>query len=764
VYQIGSSIPKSTTENLRDFLISAPIFGSVYRGGNVFELKSEYERTAQLTQSAVTPLVSKYQSDVAKYESNLKAYNDKMAEYNQNKTDIGYRELTSMQNSLQQQKSQLDIQKEQIDARISRATSAENRYNIAAGELTGNVNQKNLITYGAGSFIGDIGKGYSESVEKPVGSITKPLGSVGEFITGVFTTPSQIALIGQAGLIGGETIVRNIQEAPGIATAGLAMQAKGTYELSQTNPAGLLGTIAGIALVTGGVRAIGSKGVGMVRTSGMEYVPVESVGYDVNQGFAIGSPTESGLVRSFQQGTLSPLPQRMSIAAEVPYVPGVAGRPYARLPNAAPNDIILWTGHESNALTRGVNVGEAIHLTTPGTSEVSGIYGASALMSYFTKAGGQIPKVIGLDLPLKTPTVYSTVVSDIEAVPKGISRQAISGDYGPMNRYIQAEATARPGGQAFLPMAKAEYEAVIPTGSVIEITGRTYYTKLGGFGESHFLGTRVPIVEQAVIGFEPSEAAIPGVMQKGSGISYMEPKPIISLTNVYSGISANPAAAANIPSGYRFGESDKTPSITREAYRYAGSGVSERAASSRVYPTSPSYKTSGMLSPTEPSTSRITESLSYSETPVSTSRLLSSSYKTSAPEYPYEPGAYSYLGASSPLSIVTAPTSITAPPSEPSTGVPPPITPITPMPPLSGSFPFGSGSGGGGPRRRKRKVELFSFEMGEDTPVPTRYGLGGKTVFYIPGTRGIAADILPRGDIAPNRLFDIRGSQSGDHL
>lgn len=94
---------------------------------------------------------------------------------------------------------------------------------------------------------------------------------------------------------------------------------------------------------------------------------------------------------------------------------------------------------------------------------------------------------------------------------------------------------------------------------------------------------------------------------------------------------------------------------------------------------------------------------------------------------------------------------------------PPPPSQIPPGSPL-GSL-LGSGGGGGkGTRRRKRKVELFSFEMGEDTPIPRRYGLGGQTVMYIPGTRGIAVNILPRGDIAPNRLFDITDSGSGDHL
>ena len=73
--------------------------------------------------------------------------------------------------------------------------------------------------------------------------------------------------------------------------------------------------------------------------------------------------------------------------------------------------------------------------------------------------------------------------------------------------------------------------------------------------------------------------------------------------------------------------------------------------------------------------------------------------------------------------------------------------------PLGGSLPFGGGGGGGNRTRKKRSVELFSFEMGDDTPVPTRFGLGGTTTNFVPGTRGIAMDILNPSDYAPNSIF-----------
>jgi len=76
-------------------------------------------------------------------------------------------------------------------------------------------------------------------------------------------------------------------------------------------------------------------------------------------------------------------------------------------------------------------------------------------------------------------------------------------------------------------------------------------------------------------------------------------------------------------------------------------------------------------------------------------------------------------------------------------------------------LPSGGGGGGSVRTRKKRKTELFSFELAEDSPVPTRFGLGGMTEVFVPGTRGVARDLLKREDIAPNRLFPTSGD---DHL
>jgi hypothetical protein len=88
-------------------------------------------------------------------------------------------------------------------------------------------------------------------------------------------------------------------------------------------------------------------------------------------------------------------------------------------------------------------------------------------------------------------------------------------------------------------------------------------------------------------------------------------------------------------------------------------------------------------------------------------------------------------------------------------------TPRLPTPPIIpwGIRPPSSGAYGGAKTRRRRKVELFSFELGEDSPVPTRYGLGGLTTAFVPGVKGFAEDILNPADYAPNRLFSMRRSR-----
>ena len=96
------------------------------------------------------------------------------------------------------------------------------------------------------------------------------------------------------------------------------------------------------------------------------------------------------------------------------------------------------------------------------------------------------------------------------------------------------------------------------------------------------------------------------------------------------------------------------------------------------------------------------------------------------------------------------------PPYTPPPYVPPPFVTLTPsdVPPLWET------------KRRRRKparfLELFSFEIGEDTPIPKRFGLGGEIGLiinpearFIPGYRGVAQNIIRPQDRTKNRLFDI---------
>jgi hypothetical protein len=954
-YNLGESVPSSTVNKIASSFSGmstldtakiggapAQILGNIYKGGSTFEAFADYSRISSAVEKKASPMITQYESDLAKYntelgkytaataeyESKLSAYNTALEAYNQNKTQEGYNKLKSMQSDLEASKpdqayanlsamkSNLDVQKSVIDSALMPSELAKQSYGKQAAQLTGNIDQKTLLTYGLGTAIGDVGQRYQASVENPIRSFVAPAGEVGGFISGLASVPTQVATIVQSGLIGGETILRDTGNLPGLATAGLAMQAKGTYELGTTHPGELLGTLVGMALLGEGVRAGYGRVRGIAVTRGMDYVPVEDIGYDVNQGFAIGRPTERGLVESFGRGTLEPAPQRMSLTNQPPeYIPGevkynveskptpmgsdysylniparsnlphaidsqlpaqmqfgflkttpearvvvlknnapvsiasysvnpttnylnigemvsfekgagtqtilafneiafeggmpkitakpvsgvegfyiktgfspksggvferrissvetktiASSRPGARLPNAQPGDVTLWTAHEYNTLSRGVGVGEAYRVATPGSSEVYGVYGASTLMSYFTKVGGQIPRMIGLDTPFKSPTIYSSTVDAVEAVSRRASMEAMARprDYTLMNMEIQAAAAERPT-VAFLPLAKSEYEAVIAQNAVVEVTGRQYYTKLGGFGQSHFLGTRVPIVEQRLIGFEPGDIT-PGLTTRESSSS-MKPRPLISQFGLSFGASS--AAPIQYPSGsYKagtvspYGESTRISSIAREAYSYGGSSASERGASSRSPLASQSYSRASGISPTEYTalSSLVSESPASSliSTPYSVSGYSPSSLITtpivSRYTLPYSPLTPTYIYEPS---VVTPPTTPTRPTYVPT----PPIITEVPPPAFSYGWLPGSGGGGGGRRpRRRRKVELFSFEEGLTTPIPARYGLGGRTTRFVPGYRGIARDILRPSEYAPNPLSDILGTYRGNRL
>ena len=190
------------------------------------------------------------------------------------------------------------------------------------------------------------------------------------------------------------------------------------------------------------------------------------------------------------------------------------------------------------------------------------------------------------------------------------------------------------------------------------------------------------------------------------------------------------------------------------------------------------------------------------------SRSVSESSMVSPIISPIATSPYTSVSPGYSPSIKTSPSSPSPPPRDdyyPSQSISPgesrspsQITSISPSPALSiyGKSPYGSsgygsvgsgggsgggGSGGGGTtsitsnsipswershRRTKpaRFLELFSFEEGTTSPVPTRFGLGGVNAkalahnpkaAFIPGTRGFAGMLLRNEDTAPNGVLDI---------
>jgi hypothetical protein len=729
IYSLGESISPSTKSDINRFVSTAPILSSVFAGGNVFELKSDYERIASSTEKSIAPLTTEYSSKLGVYNKQLEEYNVAIDAYNKNPTASEYTRLSNMEIPLSLQKSSLDKLKNQIDFKLTPSNSAEQKYNAAAGALTGNINQSDLITYGIGKGISDIGTGYQNIIEQPSRKFLSGFGIVGEFGAGVISIPTQLTFMGQSALVGGETIIRNAQSLPGLATAGLAMQAKGTYEMATTKPAELAGTLVGMYVIgsVGGMAV--ERTVGIVRTRGQTYVPIEDIGYTARGRYPLNPvQSESQLARSFSEGRLYPAPRQMAEGGTVPYLHGEGGVPVARLPNAHPGESVMWTALESSSRARGIGVGEAYRLVTSGGSEVRGLYGAPIAESYFAKVGSAIPQMIGFKLP-GTPTIYSTVVEGLESIPRGLRESLPRNSAGKItesgwegvNRYIQTRSAEAPSGQGYMPMLKAEYEAIIPDNTVLEVTGRNYYTKLGGFGESHFMGTRVPIIEQRSIGFEP------GLLQtttpaKNLGESYT-PRPIINLMSSAPSITASSsvitlsgrgtssadlstASSSNIVSSIitpkeNTGYQSRSNSYSKQLSGDFGS--SKNALSSSISP----ILYSGAISYKASVISQISGLTSI--TPYQSTILppIKSGYQppTSPPPYipPYTPPVY---------------TPGRTPPITPNTPTPqvPPIIPLIPGLPL---LPSGGSSSPFGRKRRYNFMEVFNMGLDIGGPIMT---------------------------------------------
>jgi len=718
IYSLGAEYGASgKTAEVQSFITSTPVLSSIYKGGGVFELKSDYESLAASTYSAQSGNILKYTTDLNEYNTRLNAYNAELATYNTQPTIEGYNKLTLEQADLSRQLSTLTAQKASIDTAIAPVKSAETKYNAAASELIGNVDQSALATYGIGTAISDLGKEYTAIIETPVSSAVSGWGVVGGFISGIANVPTQITTIGESALIGGETILRNAGELPALATSGLAMQIKGAYDLAVTNPAYLIGSVAGMfALGTVASGAV-TKGVNIVRTTGQTYVPIESIGYDVNEMYPIkpASATAENLIQSFEEGKLIPAPKEMYGGGEVPYLHGGGGIPIARLPSQTSPVTIGFTAHESPSLASGIKVGEAYQMTGTGSSELDAISMAPIAESYFAKVGGMIPKSIGISSPIKLPTIYSTEVSALETIPEYIKSQLSRNaegkitDYTLINEYMQERLTNVPGGQGFVPLIKGEYEANIPTGGIFEVTGRQYYTKLGGFGESHFLGTRVPIIEQQLIGFEPIEAT-PSLQTRTAGESYYGEPEINVYTIIGSGETvalstitpASDVYTMNRVLGY--GGTDKTFAKESKAYSYVSIGGSSVLSGETSDQSTPSYSIPYTLPATESTVSTSEQSLASS--------VISPSESTIYSDIIYNPITPTYTPGISPPYTIMSPTTQITPPYTPT-----PIYPVTPIPTITTPLWFPSSplsQPSDFPRRKPLRKYLEYFPVGLD--------------------------------------------------
>jgi len=652
---IGKQMSVEQQGMVVDFYNKLPFTGVVRSGVEAFVAKSDYEKIATIREKEVAALLPSY-------EANLAGYNAQKSQYEQSPTQEGYESLLSKHSALT---SERDV----IESKISDVKTAETEYTKIAGELTGDVKQSELVTYGLGSWIGGVGKGYRETIEDPIRKVAAPYGFVGDVGIGLATVPSMLLTSGQAALIGGETIVRKPESAAAIATAGVFMMGKGVYDLAVTHPGELVGSIAGMLILgkVGGTAI--RRTAGVISTRGAKYISIEDIGYPPEGRYPINPKQDWGLLRrSFYEGRLHPAPKKMAEGGAVPYLHGEGGVPVARLPNAVPGDATIWTALESSSRSKGIGVGEPYKLVTSGGSEVQGAYGAPITESYFTKVGSGKPQIVDMSVksaldeivkfvrdPFKTPTIYSTVVPDVEAVPASVARGA---DYVQINKYVQARSASVPAGQAYMPMLKAEYEAIIPDNTIIEVTGKNYYTKLGGYGKSHFLGQRIPIIEQIARGFEPGDV-VSNIPRVNPGESYVPGRTALFSYVVLPSVISSVATAPVGPSQ----PGTSSAGLSKSMYSSNAGSISTPTET----PEHPSHASS-YASPSSSNTQRSFLSSPVESSPVESSRLQPSS---SLPISEYALSSY-----------ITAPSSV---PSSPSGGSP------------SGGSPSGGSPSGGSP-------------------------------------------------------------------
>lgn len=131
-----------------------------------------------------------------------------------------------------------------------------------------------------------------------------------EFIKGVTKSPPAV-LTEIAGMLpaGIERSSKVAGDLPGYVLAGLGgLQAQTLYKGSTERPAEFAGELAGLGLITKGIRGGMGRTGRLVRTTGKTYIPVTDIGFDVNHGYPLGKPTTHSLHKSFTESKLVPPP------------------------------------------------------------------------------------------------------------------------------------------------------------------------------------------------------------------------------------------------------------------------------------------------------------------------------------------------------------------------------------------------------------------------------------------------------------------------
>jgi hypothetical protein len=672
--------------------------------------------------------------------------------------------------------------KKNVDIISPRATPAEyndtaDRFQKASIGMVGSGKNEALATAPIAEPFLNVGKGYRERITAPFSTFLAPLSTnpvtniVKDAAIGFVSIPGGIVEMVGMSIEGGERVAKHAEHLPGLAAAGGAMQAEGFVSNPVGSTAQLVGTYA---LLAGGGAAI-NKGIGLVRTRGQGYVPIEQIGYGPEEGFPLAPKrmTSEQLRGSFERSTLEPTPTKTSRGVDVTHVPANAA-----LPGEAAGKSYMWTAWE-NSPNKLVGImdrvrGQNTYVLGRGTSEIPGMYGAPVAESYFTKAGGQMPDTIGFDIGIKKPSLLRTEMSGIDTVPSGLSRQTMAMKaagvetepaYAGITRYIQERVAP---GRAAMPMTKIEYEAVLQQGNEIQVTQPRYYTKVGGIGREHIGGTRLPIFEQQATGRiveTAPESAISSVSGSGDysgyrgealvsayplagsvGIntgspqlmqtdvfsrkalptsdSYLDKTQIVSTRNALPSEAPKPLSSIPVSLERSYSLQNIKPDAAKSSGRF---GISPSYGSS-LFGRSKSLASSGKEShggvsslemvstPAEPSI--ISPPPSYF-TKISTSRL----------NPPYSPPPYTKVyspGVTPPYSPPPYSPGYTPPGSPPYS--PPGIPTIQTPPPLfPPTFPWVPGSGGPNPFRRKRSSHFTEkFMVGLDMSI--RGPLKGRSI------------------------------------